>query len=249
MNNSKFKIAAQGTLMKRIIMAVGDSGVGKSTVCKLLIDLLHSQGKTVKAYSHDNFPKLQAYSNLITVERLDFFKDETDQVLEDFTNQQLDVIIVDMPGQCIDRICDLISKSQLLKLSAEFDGKLTFIQPISHRLDCLQYMESLLEFAKQQVDYVVIKNQHFDNRFKNYQSSMQDKLYLNSGVELSLTKLHTDHYEAMERTNKPYSQIPNDTSVYVVYRSYIYRWIQNFNDVILNNAVASNYLGLSSCDF
>ncbi|WP_066382974.1 ATP-binding protein [Anabaena sp. CA = ATCC 33047] len=230
-------------------MAVGDSGVGKSTVCKLLIDLLYSQGKTVKAYNHDNFQKLQAYSNLITVERLDFFRSEIDQVLEDFTNQQLDVIIVDMPGKCIDKICNLISKSQMFKLSADLNWKITFIQPITHKLDCLQYMESLLEFSKHQADYIVVKNQHFDNRFKNYQSNMQDKLYLVGGVDLSLTKLHTDHYEAMERANKPYSQIRNEKSIYIVYRSYIYRWIQNFNQLILNNPVASNYLGLTIADF
>ncbi|MBE9052765.1 ATP/GTP-binding protein [Nostocales cyanobacterium LEGE 11386] len=230
-------------------MTVGDARVGKSTVCKLLIDLLHSQGKAVKAYDHDNFQKLQAYKNLITVNSLDFFRNETDQILEDFKNQQLEIIIVDMPGQYVDKICNYIDNSSLFQLLDKYNWRLTFIQPISHRLDCLQYMETILNFSRERANFIVIKNYHFDHRFKNYYSSLQNKLYSAGGIDLILNKLHTDHYEAMERTNKPYSQIREDRSIYILYRSYIYRWMQNFNQLVLENQVASNYLGLSNCDF
>ncbi|MCC2692824.1 hypothetical protein [Nodularia sp. LEGE 04288] len=230
-------------------MTVGDSRVGKSTVCKLLIDLLYSQGKTVKAYDHDNFHKLQAYSNLIAVNTLDFLKSETDQVLEDLKHGQLEVILLDMPGQYVDKICNFIDESDFFNLLNESGWRLTFLQPISHRLNCLQFMEEIINFSKEYANYIVIKNYHFDHRFKNYHTSMQKKLYSVGGIDITLTKLHTDHYEAMERTNKPYSQIRDDKSIYILYRSYIYRWIQNFNQELLKSQVASNYLCLSKLNF
>ncbi|MEA5526697.1 hypothetical protein [Nodularia spumigena] len=229
-------------------MTVGDSRVGKSTVCKLLIDLLHSQGKSVKAYDHDNFHKLHPYSNLIAVNTLNFFRSETDQVLEDLKGQ-VEVIIVDMPGQYIDKICNFIDESDFFTLLNESGWKLTFLQPISHRLDCLQYLEKIINFSKDCANYIAIKNYYFDHRFKNYHTTMQKKLYSVGGIDITLTKLHTDHYEAMERTNKPYSEIRDDKSIYILYRSYIYRWIQNFNQELLKSQVASNYLSLSKSNF
>ncbi|WP_141105997.1 hypothetical protein [Nodularia sp. NIES-3585] len=230
-------------------MTIGDSRVGKSTVCKLLIDLLHSQGKSVKAYDHDNFHKLQPYSNLIAINTLDFFRSETDQVLEDLKHGQLEVILVDMPGQYVDKICNFIDESSFFHLLNEYGWRLTFLQPISHRLDCLKFMEKIINFSKESANYIAIKNCYFDQRFKNYHTSMQKKLYSVGGIDICLTKLHTDHYEAMERTNIPYSQIRDDTSIYILYRSYIYRWIQNFNQELLKNQVASNYLCLSKTNF
>lgn len=232
-----------------MIMTVGDSRVGKSTVCKLLIDLLYSQGKNITAYDHDNFHKLQSYRHLITVNTVDFFRSETDQVLEDLKNLQLEVVVVDMPGQYVHKICNFIDESNFFHLLNEYGWRLTFLQPISHRFDCLRYMEIILNFSKECANYIVIKNYHFDQRFNNYKTSMQSKLYSAGGIDIILPKLHTDHYEAMERTNKPYSQIRDDRSIYVLYRSYIYRWIQNFNQELLKSQVASNYLGLSKLNF
>lgn len=59
---------------KRMIMTVGDSRVGKSTVTKLLIDLFQCQSKKIKVYNHDKRNRLKAYESLATVRNLDFYR-------------------------------------------------------------------------------------------------------------------------------------------------------------------------------
>lgn len=229
-------------------MTVGDSRVGKSTVTKLLIDWFQVQGRKIKVYDHDNRGRLKAYENLVAIESLDFFNGGTDQIVDDFTNNELDIILVDMPGQYIDKLCQYIRGWDLFGSLMIYEWKLTFLQPISHRKDCVIYMNALVEFATTNANYVVVKNQHFDTRFGEYQQSMQGKLQRIGGTEIVLPALHRDHYETLERMGKPYSLASTDKSIYVVYRTYIYHWIKNFYDSILNNDKAIKYLGLKNED-
>lgn len=225
-------------------MTVGDSRVGKSTVTKLLIDWFQVQGRKIKVYDHDNRGRLKAYESLGSIENLDFFGGGTDKILDDFTKNELDIIIVDMPGQYIDKLCQYIVGSDLFDLLVAYQWKLTFLQPISHRIDCINYLKNLIKVATNNANYVVVKNHHFDTRFREYQQSMQGQLQIVGGTEIVLPALHRDHYETLERTGKPYSLACTDKSLYVVYRTYIYHWIKNFYNSILNNSTAIEYLGL-----
>jgi len=226
-------------------MTVGDSRVGKSTVSKLLIDLLLQQGKRVKVYDHDNRQRLKAYEGVVLIEKLDFFEDETDQVLMNLNNSEFDVLLIDMPGQYINKICQYLNQVELFSLLADYKWKLTFLQPISHRIDCIDYLKTLLDLAAFNANYVVVKNQHFGTRFAEYQS-IQHKLPLIGGVDIELTGLHREIYEVLDRTGKPYSTISTDKSIYLIYRTYIYHWIKNFYDSIFNNNLAIQYLGLEA---
>ncbi|WP_229549250.1 hypothetical protein [Nostoc sp. CHAB 5836] len=227
-----------------MIITVGDSRVGKSTVTKLLIDLFQYQVKRIKVYNHDNRQRLKAYERVVKIETLDFFRDDTDKMLNNFNDDQLDIILVDMPGQYIDKTCQYIVQSDLFDLLREYEWKLTFLQPISHRKDCVNSLDKLIKFATNNANYVVAKNHYFDTRFSEYQESIQTKFHQIGGTEIELSALHRDHYEALERTSKPYSLCYTDTSIYLVYRSYIYYWIKNFNNSVLSNNTAIQYLGL-----
>ncbi len=234
---------------KRMIMAVGDSRVGKSTVIKLLIELLLSHNKVIKVYNHDNRNKLKAYESLVPIEKLIFFSsnpDSTDLVLEDLNNKSLDTILVDMPGQYIEEICQYIDNADFFQMLALQQWKLTFLQPISHRPDCIEYLKYLLEFATDNANYMIVKNQYFDTRFREYNKSMHQKMSLIGGAEIELPALHRDHYQAMEALAKPYSLCHKDQSLFVVYRTYIYHWINNFFSNIKNNQLVSEYLGIVS---
>lgn len=225
-----------------MIMTVGDSRVGKSTVIRLLIDLLCSQGKQTRAYDHDNRQKLEPYKDLIPVESINF-NDGTDLVIEQLRNGY-DAITIDMPGQHVDGICNYIDKVNLFKILAKVNWRLTFVQPISHRLDCVEYLEQLLAFAGNKADYVVVKNQHFDQQFKLYQDSSYSQLMALGGRDIILGALNKHSYEAIERGKKPYSQVSSDISIYSIYRTYVYKWVKDFHQAILNNYLASQYLGL-----
>lgn len=225
-------------------MTVGDSRVGKSTVTKLLIDWFQVKVRKIKVYDHDNRGRLKAYESLVKIENLDFFGGGTDKILDDFTKNELDIIIVDMPGQYIDKLCQYIVASDLFDLLVAYQWKLTFLQPISHRIDCINYLRNLIKIATNNANYVVVINHHFDTTFREYQQSMQGQLQIVGGTEIVLPALHRDHYETLERTGKPYSLACTDKSLYVVYRTYIYHWIKNFYNSILNNSTAIEYLGL-----
>ncbi|MBD2254732.1 hypothetical protein [Nostoc parmelioides] len=227
---------------KRLIMSVGDSRVGKSTTIRLLIDLLYLEGKHIRAYDHDNRQKLEAYQSLIEVESL-HFNESTDLVIEELVNNY-DAIIVDMPGQHIDKICNYIDEVKLFKILEKVGWRLTFLHPISHRADCTVYLSELLAFALNQADYVIVKNQHFDVQFKTYQKLGHSQVMNLAGTEIVLKQLNKYSYEAIETVKKPYSQISHDINIFSVYRTYAYKWIKSFHQSILNNSLACQYLGL-----
>lgn len=153
--------------------------------------------------------------------------------------------MVDLPGQYIDKICQYIVQSDLFDLLFEYKWKLTFLQPISHRRDCIECLDQLINVATDHANYIVVKNHYFHTKFLEYQESIQTKFQMIGGAEIELLALHRDHYEALERTGKPYSLFYTDTSSYVIYRSYIYQWIKNFNNSVLSNSISSKYLGLA----
>ncbi|MDZ8264273.1 hypothetical protein [Nostoc sp. ChiQUE01b] len=230
---------------RRLIMTVGDSRVGKSTVMRLLIDLFYAQKKLIRIYDHDTRYKLAAYSQTVPIENIDFFRGGTDIILEEFKGN-CDAIAVDMPGQYLDKVCQYIYKVHLFKLLNDCGWRLTFLHPISHRLDCLEYLEQLLEFIGSAADYVVVKNQYFDKQFSQYQRSpVYEKLARFNGTDIILKELNKYSYETIESMGLPYSAVSKHLEIYSVYRAYTYRWAKSFYSAVINNYTAKNYLGLT----
>ncbi|BAY42062.1 hypothetical protein NIES2111_64580 (plasmid) [Nostoc sp. NIES-2111] len=229
---------------KRMIMTVGDSRVGKSTVIKLLLEMYQIQGKRLKVYDHDNRDRLLAYQNSVCIEKIDFFNKQTDRMLIDLVADDIDIILVDMPGQYIDKICQYITQFELSEILAEYGWKLTFIQPISHRTDCIDYLTQIIETASNNANYVIVKNYHFAPEFREYEQTMAKNLLMIGGTEIELTALHRNHYQAMEKAGIPYSQVCQDLSIILFLRSFIYQWIKKFRDSVMNNDLAVKYLGL-----
>ncbi|MBD6620477.1 hypothetical protein FNW02_33030 [Komarekiella sp. 'clone 1'] len=226
-------------------MTVGDSRVGKSTVMRLLIDLLCAQKKLIKIYDHDTRYKLAAYSQIVPIENIDFFRGGTDIMLEELKGN-CDAIAVDMPGQYLDKVCQYIHKVHLFKLLNDYNWRLTFLQPISHRLDCLDYLEHLLDSFGDSADYVVVKNQYFDKQFSQYhRSEASQKLAVLKGSEVILKELNKYSYETVESLGLPYSAVSNQLAIYSVYRGYTYRWVKSFHSTLINNFTVKNYLGLN----
>lgn len=229
---------------KRMIWTVGDSRVGKSTVIKLLIELYQLQNKRVKIYDHDNRDRLLAYKGLVPIEKIDFFNKQTDRMFIDLVANNIDIILVDMPGQYIDKICQYLVETELLEGLSEYGWSLTFLQPISHRTDCIDYLNQIIQTGSNNASYVIVKNYHFAPEFRKYEQEMHQKLLLIGGTEVELTALHRNHYEAMEKAGKPYSRLSDDLSIILFWRSFIFQWIKNFRASVMNNNLAVKYLGL-----
>jgi hypothetical protein len=229
---------------KRMVLTVGDSRVGKSTIARLLIELFVEHQKRLKVYDHDTRNKLDAYKNIVPIDSLNFFTGDTDQILDDINEEQFDLILVDMPGQYIDEICNYVDEVDFFTVVADYNWRITLMQPISQRIDCLKYMEKILSLLKYKYfDFVVIKNYYFDERFIEFANFKAANFKLVGGGEIKLGKLHRDHYDLAEKANKPFSEIVNDLSFQLLYRSYIHRWLEEFNQSVLNSS-DKKHLGL-----
>lgn len=227
-----------------MIITVGDARVGKSTVIKLLLEMLMLKGKRVKVYSQDAFDVFKAYENLVPIEYFNLLNDEVDQITDELKNFQLDIIIIDMPGQYIEKISQYIESISLFDVVVRFGWKLTFLQPISHRNNCLDYLNQIIQTASNNANYVVVKNYHFAPEFREYEQTMAKNLLMIGGTEIELPSLHRNHYQMMDKLVKPYSECCHDISLILFLRGYIYQWIKKFRDSVMDNDLAVKYLGL-----
>lgn len=222
-----------------MIMTLGDSRVGKSTVTKLLIDIFIKEEVNFVVYDCDTRNKLEAYKNQVLIEQIDFFnKGHNEKIIDAITNDDVDVVLADMPGQYLDKICDYIVATNLFETLSSYDWRMTFLHPVSHRSDCVYFTKEILDFSQGNADYILVKNYYFDDRFNNYHNQG-----FKIDAEITLSKLHRDHYEIMDKANKPYSQIRNDPRIFLLYRTYIYQWIKKFEES-LSTSKARKFLGL-----
>ncbi|MBH8573545.1 hypothetical protein I8752_11060 [Nostocaceae cyanobacterium CENA369] len=231
-------------MSKRLIITVGDARVGKSTVIKLLLEMLAQQEKRIKVYNQESFPVFKAYEELATIKKFNLLNDDADAMTDDLNHPELDVMIVDMPGQDIEKIIQYIESASLFEVGLKFGWILTFIQPISHRTDCIYYLNEIMQTATNNANYVVVKNYHFAPEFREYEEKIRKNLLMIGGTEIELTALHRNHYQAMEKSGKPYSQVCQDLSIILFWRSFIFQWIKKFRDSVMNNNLAIKYLGL-----
>ncbi|WP_235526371.1 hypothetical protein [Nostoc piscinale] len=68
-----------------------------------------------------------------------------------------------------------------------------------------------------------------------------------NGLELVLGGLHNDFYQLLEDTGLPYAQlIETNSPLNTIQRSIVFNWIENFNNSIVSNEIALNYLGLGN---
>jgi len=227
-----------------MIITVGDARVGKSTVIKLLLEMLAQQRKRIKVYNQELFPVFKAYEQLATIKKFNLSNDDTDEITDDLNHPELDVIIVDMPGQDVEKIIQYIESASLFEVVVKFGWSLTFLLPISHRKDCIYYLNEIIQNATNNANYVVVKNYHFAPDLREYEENMRKKLLIIGGTEIELTALHRNHYQVMEKTGKPYSQVCQDLSIILFWRSFIFQWIKKFRDSVMNNNLAIKYLGL-----
>lgn len=231
---------------KRVIIATGDARVGKSTCLKLLVDLLRSQNKSPVLYDFDKRDKFVGYRNYIPVcDNLNFFKGNTDVILDDISEVDTSVILVDMPGQYVSEMLEEIEDCYFFEQLACRGWQVTFLQPISQRKDCIDYLKQIMDYSGNLAKYVVVKNFYFDKYFVEFEKVSQ-QLYSNGGITISLEPLQQNVYQAIDILSIPYQEACNSSKLFLLYRSYLYRWMKSFNEQVLLNNLVSEYLGIYS---
>ncbi|MBD2505535.1 P-loop NTPase family protein [Anabaena azotica] len=229
-------------MSKRIIITVGTTGVGKSTIIKLLLEILVHQGKRIKVYT-ESVTVFNAYEKMATIKEMNLSNEEADAIADDLNHLNLDVIIVEV-GQDIEKLIQYIENASLFELVVKFGWQLTFLQPITQKTSCITYLSQIIESASNSANYVVVKNYHFFPEFREYEQSIRQNLLMIGGTEIHLTALHRNHYQAMEKAGIPYSEVPHEKSIILFWRSFIFQWIKKFRESVMSNNLAIKYLGL-----
>ncbi|MEO1375898.1 MAG: hypothetical protein AAFW70_16600 [Cyanobacteria bacterium J06635_10] len=232
---------------KRVIIATGDARVGKSTCLKLLVDLLRSQNKSPVLYDFDKRDKFKGYHKYIPVcDNLNFFKGNTDLILDDIEEVDASVILVDMPGQYVSEMLSEIEDCYFFEQLACRGWQVTFLQPISHRFDCIYYLKQIMDYSGNLAKYVVVKNLCFDKYFIEFEKEVSQQLYQLGGITITLDQLQQNVYQAIDSLDIPYQEACNSSRLFLLYRSYLYRWMKSFNQQLLSNNLVSEYLGIYS---
>ena len=139
---------------KRVIIATGDARVGKSTCLKLLVDLLRNQNKSPVLYDFDKRKKFKGYSKFIPVcDNLNFFKGNTDVILDDIEEFDEEVVFVDMPGQYVNEMIEEIEDCYFFEQLRRSGWQVTFLQPISHRFDSIYYLKQIMDYSGDKAKY------------------------------------------------------------------------------------------------
>lgn len=233
-------------LPKRVIIATGDARVGKSTCLKLVVDLLRSQNKSPVLYDFDKRKKFRGYGKYIPVcDNLNFFKGNTDVILDDIEEFDSEVVLVDMPGQYVSEMLCEIEDCHFFEQLSTNGWQVTFLQPISHRFDCIDYLKQIMDYSGNGAKYVVVKNFYFDKYFIKFEKEVSQQFYKLGGVTVAVGKLQQSVYQKIEETAIPYQEACNSPKLFLLYRSYLYRWIKSFNEQLLSNHLILEYLGIS----
>lgn len=232
---------------KRVIIATGDARVGKSTCLKLLVDLLRNQNEFPVLYDFDKREKFRGYSKYIPVcDNLNFFKGNTDIILDDIEDVESDVILIDMPGQYVSEMLKEIEDCYFFEQLACRGWQVTFLQPISHRKDCIDYLKQIMNYSGNLAKYVVVKNFYFDNYFVEFEKELSQQFYKLGGISINLNQLQQNVYQTSDNLDIPYQEACNSPELFLLYRSYLYRWMKGFNEQLLSNNLVSEYLGIHS---
>ncbi|MEO0969607.1 MAG: hypothetical protein AAFX80_15090 [Cyanobacteria bacterium J06639_18] len=230
---------------KRVVITTGDSRVGKSTCLKLLVDLLRSQDISLILYDFDKRNKFEGYRNYIPLcDNLNFFQGNTDVILDDIEETDSRVILADMPGQYVTEMLEEIEDCYFFEQLACRGWQVTFLQPISHRKDCVDYLQQIIDYSGDRAKYVVVKNLFFDKYFVEFDQKISEQFYKLGGVDIHLEQLQKNVYQAVDNLALPYKESCNDPKLYLLYRTYLYRWVKSFNQQLLSNNVIGEYFGI-----
>lgn len=236
-------------LRKRLLVTVGDARVGKSTVARLLLDLLLEKQISVRAYYNGNRNKLVAYQKIenLGIEELQLSRGGADNLLIDLESlPDLAVVVTDLPGQHLSAFKFFVEEFLLFDTLVSLGYRMTAIHPISHRRDCVEYLQELCNFCRDNVDYIVIKNHHFDTYFPYYDSSeTRSAIEALGAIEIDLANLSLFVYQQCEDYGLPYSQIISDLKINTFYRHLLFSWMESFLQQFALAPKARDYLGLN----
>ena len=103
-----------------------------------------------------------------------------------------------------------------------------------------------MDYSGNLAKYVVVRNLYFDKYFVEFEKEVSQQLYQFGGITITLDQLQQNVYQAVDSLGLPLQEACNSSQLFLLYRSYLYRWMKSFNQQLLSNNLVSEYLGIYS---
>ncbi len=246
----KAKRSNRGQTQKRMILITGNKGgTGKSSFARGLLDIYHHLNIACAAYDSDtqNPQLFRHYDKSVGVSRINIaMQGGADVLLDDLEQQNPTVVLIDLPAGAGDSFERYEKDVQLISSASELGYRLTVVSVMSRVKDSVNALRLLMEFCRDRVDYVAVKNLHFGEatKFNRFDQSKAKELFLaNGGIEIAMPDLFDDTYDLIDEKDLTFREVVGESSpLSRANRSRVHQWLRTLE---LEACKAGPYLGVS----
>lgn len=235
--------------MKRFVIVTGDKGgVGKSTFARGLFDFYISQKLPCIGYDADTRnPQLERHFCPELVHCVNIFeRGGADRLLTDLEETSCPLVLLDLPAQSGGYFTKFESEMSFFDSLRELGYRVTMASVLNRVIDSVNVLNTLYEYCKDKVDYVVVKNLFYSaddgSRFERYNEwEGRQKLIDEGAIEIEIKDLFFKTYDFVDSYSIGFTDAITHEQTNIAIKGRIRSWLLDFEENIYR---ASDYLGL-----
>lgn len=241
----------QSEKMKRFVIVTGDKGgVGKSTFARALFDFYISQKFPCIGYDADTRnPQLERHFCKELVHCVNIFeRGGADRLLTDLETESPALVLVDMPAQSGGYFTKFEKEMAFFDSLKELGYRPTMVSVLNRVIDSVNVLNTLHEYCKDKVDYVIVKNLFYSaddgSRFERYNEwEGRQKLIEEGAIEIEIKDLFFKTYDFVDSYSIGFTDAITHEESNIAIKGRIRSWLLDFEENIYK---AIDYLGLDT---
>lgn len=234
---------------KRFVIVTGDKGgVGKTTFARGLFDFYLKNKFPCVGYDADTRnPQFERHFSPELVRCVNIFqRGGADNLLTDLEQQATPLVLLDLPAQSGGYFNKFESEMSFFQSLKEMGYRVTMVSVLNRVLDSVNVLNSLYEYCKDRVDYVVVKNLFYSaddgSRFERYNEWEGRQNLLDMGaIEIEIRDLFFKTYDFIDSYSISFSDALDHKKSNIAIKGRIRSWLLDFEENIF---LADEHLGL-----